>query len=226
MNLRLSLVAATTTFLFAGAAFAVGGSSGPHVTYPTSGKIGAVIMNPYKIAPLTAVIRNGGYVLTDITVRIVPKEGGQEIKYKVSDAQARTHGGIPVFGLYGGYRNTVEVSYTRTLSGKSEPVKETYKIYAQPVSLQQAGYAGVTDSFFKAEVKKVDPEFKDRLILVNNMIAAPADSTRAVWNNPMGGASNGTAIRKTPSSTRRAKFAGTWIPRRSTTSTTSTRPGS
>ncbi len=188
MNLRLSLVAATTTFLFAGAAFAVGGSSGPHVTYPTSGKIGAVIMNPYKIAPLTAVIRNGGYVLTDITVRIVPKEGGQEIKYKVSDAQARTHGGIPVFGLYGGYRNTVEVSYTRTLSGKSEPVKETYKIYAQPVSLQQAGYAGVTDSFFKAEVKKVDPEFKDRLILVNNMIAAPADSTRAVWNNPMGGA--------------------------------------
>ncbi len=188
MNLRLSLVSATTTFLFAGAAFAVGGSSGPHVTYPTSGKIGAVIMNPYKIAPLTAVIRNGGYVLTDITVRIVPKEGGQEIKYKVSDAQARTHGGIPVFGLYGGYRNTVEVSYTRTLSGKSEPVKETYKIYAQPVSLQQAGYAGVTDSFFKAEVKKVDPEFKDRLILVNNMIAAPADSTRAVWNNPMGGA--------------------------------------
>ena len=188
MNLRLSLVAATTSFLFAGAAFAVGGSSGPHVTYPTSGKIGAVIMNPYKIAPLTAVIRNGGYVLSDITVRIVPKEGGQEIKYKVSDAQARTHGGIPVFGLYGGYRNTVEVSYTRTLSGKSEPVKETYKIYAQPVSLQQAGYAGITDSFFKAEVKKVDPEFKDRLILVNNMIAAPADSTRAVWNNPMGGA--------------------------------------
>ena len=188
MNLRLSLVAATTSFLFAGAAFAVGGSSGPHVTYPTSGKIGAVIMNPYKIAPLTAVIRNGGYALSDITVRIVPKEGGQEIKYKVSDAQARTHGGIPVFGLYGGYRNTVEVSYTRTLSGKSEPVKETYKIYAQPVSLQQAGYAGITDSFFKAEVKKVDPEFKDRLILVNNMIAAPADSTRAVWNNPMGGA--------------------------------------
>ena len=188
MNLRLSLVAATTSFLFAGAAFAVGGSSGPHVTYPTSGKIGAVIMNPYKIAPLTAVIRNGGYILSDITVRIVPKEGGQEIKYKVSDAQARTHGGIPVFGLYGGYRNTVEVSYTRTLSGKSEPVKETYKIYAQPVSLQQAGYAGITDSFFKAEVKKVDPEFKDRLILVNNMIAAPADSTRAVWNNPMGGA--------------------------------------
>ncbi len=192
MDIRQTILAGAVAFAAAASlssgAMAMGGASGAHVTYPTTGKIGAVIMNPYKIAPLTAVIRNGGYVLTDITVRIVPKEGGQEIKYKVSDAQARTHGGIPVFGLYGGYRNTVEVSYTKTAFGKSEKVSESYKIYAQPASLQQAGYAGVRDSFFKVNVKKVDPEFKDRLILVNNMIAAPADSTRAVWNNPIGGA--------------------------------------
>ena len=191
MDIRQTILAGAVAFAAASlssGAMAMGGASGAHVTYPTTGKIGAVIMNPYKIAPLTAVIRNGGYVLTDITVRIVPKKGGQEIKYKVSDAQARTHGGIPVFGLYGGYRNTVEVSYTKTAFGKSEKVSESYKIYAQPASLQQAGYAGVRDSFFKVNVKKVDPEFKDRLILVNNMIAAPADSTRAVWNNPIGGA--------------------------------------
>ena len=192
MDIRQTILAGAVAFAAAASlssgAMAMGGASGAHVTYPTTGKIGAVIMNPYKIAPLTAVIRNGGYVLTDITVRIVPKESGQEIKYKVSDAQARTHGGIPVFGLYGGYRNTVEVSYTKTAFGKSEKVSESYKIYAQPASLQQAGYAGVRDSFFKVNVKKVDPEFKDRLILVNNMIAAPADSTRAVWNNPIGGA--------------------------------------
>ena len=192
MKIRQTILAGAVAFAVAAAfssgAMAMGGASGAHVTYPTSGKIGAVVMNPYKIAPLTAVIRNGGYVLTDITVRIVPKKGGQEIKYKVSDAQARTHGGIPVFGLYGGYRNTVEVSYTKTAFGKSEKVKESYKIYAQPASIQQAGYAGVRDSFFKVNVKKVDKEFSDRLILVNNMIAAPADSTRAVWNNPMGGA--------------------------------------
>ena len=174
--------------LVADVSIASGGASGPAVAFRSTGNIGEVIVNPYKIAPLTAVIRNGGYVLTDITVRIVPKKGGQEIKYKVSDAQARTHGGIPVFGLYGGYRNTVEVSYTKTAFGKSEKVKESYKIYAQPASIQQAGYAGVRDSFFKVNVKKVDKEFSDRLILVNNMIAAPADSTRAVWNNPMGGA--------------------------------------
>ena len=150
------IAAAAVCAAAAGAAMAMGGASGANVTYAVQGHIGEVVWNPYKIAPLTAVIRNGGYVLTDITVRIVPKEGGQEIKYKVSDAQARTHGGIPVFGLYGGYRNTVEVSYTKTAFGKSEKVSESYKIYAQPASLQQAGYAGVRDSFFKVNVKKVE----------------------------------------------------------------------
>ena len=170
-------------------AYAIGGASGPHVTYPTSGKIGAVNMNPYGIAPLTAVIKNGGYELSDVTVRIVPKEGGQEIKYKVSDVQVRTHGGIPVFGLYADYRNTVEVSYTKTTEGKSERVEnESYRIYAGPANLATPGYKGVTSVFPKAEVKKMDPAFSDRLYLVNNMIAATPNTTRAVWNNPVGGA--------------------------------------
>ena len=134
----------TATFAFASSAFAIGGASGPKVTYPVKGKLGAVIMNPYKIAPLTAVIRNGGYVVTDVSVRIVPKENGQEIAYKVSDKQVRTHGGIPVFGLYPDYVNSVEVSYTRTNHGKSERVeKEVYKIYAQPFSLEQPRWAAL-----------------------------------------------------------------------------------
>ena len=170
-------------------AYAMGGASGAHVNYPTTGKIGAVMMNPYGIAPLTAVIRNGGYSLSDISVRIVPKDGGQEITYTVSDAKARTHGGIPIFGLYAGYRNTVEVSYTKTTEGKSERVeKEVYRIYAGPANIATAGYAGVTSVFPVAEVKKVDPAFSDRLYLINNMIAATPNTTRAVWNNPMGGA--------------------------------------
>ena len=185
----LSAACAVATLTVSSGAFAIGGASGPHVTYPTTGKIGAVNMNPYGIAPLTAVIRNGGYTLTDVTVRIVPKQGGQEIKYKVSDTQVRTHGGIPVFGLYPDYRNTVEVSYTKFANGKSEKVtNEKYRIYAGPANLRTAGYAGVDSAFPKAEVKKMDPAFSDRLYLVNNMIAATPDSTRAVWNNPMGGA--------------------------------------
>ena len=185
----LSVACAVAALTVSSGAFAIGGASGPHVTYPTTGKIGAVNMNPYGIAPLTAVIRNGGYTLTDVTVRIVPKQGGQEIKYKVSDTQVRTHGGIPVFGLYPDYRNTVEVSYTKFANGKSEKVtNEKYRIYAGPANLRTAGYAGVDSAFPKAEVKKMDPAFSDRLYLVNNMIAATPDSTRAVWNNPMGGA--------------------------------------
>ena len=178
----LSAACAVAALTVSSGAFAIGGASGPHVTYPTTGKIGAVNMNPYGIAPLTAVIRNGGYTLTDVTVRIVPKQGGQEIKYKVCDTQVRTHGGIPVFGLYPDYRNTVEVSYTKFANGKSEKVtNEKYRIYAGPANLRTAGFP-------KAEVKKMDPAFSDRLYLVNNMIAATPDSTRAVWNNPMGGA--------------------------------------
>ena len=185
----LSAACAVAALTVSSGAFAIGGASGPHVTYPTTGKIGAVNMNPYGIAPLTAVIRNGGYTLTDVTVRIVPKQGGQEIKYKVSDTQVRTHGGIPVFGLYPDYRNTVEVSYTKFANGKSEKItNEKYRIYAGPANLRTAGYAGVDSAFPKAEVKKMDPAFSDRLYLVNNMIAATPDSTRAVWNNPMGGA--------------------------------------
>ena len=91
---------------------ASGGGSGPAVTYVAPGQIGEIVVNPYKIAPLTAVIKNGGYQLKDATVRVVPKQGGQEISYKVTDTLLRTHAGIPVFGLYPDYNNTVEVSYT------------------------------------------------------------------------------------------------------------------
>lgn len=42
-------------------ALASGGSSGPHVSFGTQGHIGEIIVNPYNIAPLTAIIRNGGY---------------------------------------------------------------------------------------------------------------------------------------------------------------------
>lgn len=52
---------ASVAFALAGGAFAAGGSSGPAVKYPKQGQIGEIITNPYRIAPLTAIIRNGGY---------------------------------------------------------------------------------------------------------------------------------------------------------------------
>lgn len=36
-------------------------------------------MNPYGLSPLTAIIMDNGYVLSDIKVTIVPKPNGQTI---------------------------------------------------------------------------------------------------------------------------------------------------
>ena len=83
----------------------------------------------------------------------------------------------------------MRVSYTKTSEGKSERVeKEAYKIYAGPANIATAGYAGVKSVFPKAKVRKMSKEFEDRLYLINNMIAATPNTTRVVWNNPMGGA--------------------------------------
>ena len=152
------------------------------------GQLGAVAVNPYKIAPLTAVIYNGGYVLKNVSVRIVPKQNGQEIAYKVGDNQAKTYGGIPGFGLYADWRNTVEVEYDRWQGDQMKHIKETYRIWTAPAYVETDGYGARDTGFFNPEVKKVDPEFKDRLYFVNNLGQLDARSTKTVWNNPVGGA--------------------------------------
>lgn len=169
-------------------ALASGGSSGAHVSFGTQGHIGEIIVNPYNIAPLTAIIRNGGYELTEATVRIVPKPNGQEIAYKVSRSELMTHAGIPVFGLYPDYQNTIEVTYTRVFHGTVEKFKESYKVYAAPVSHPVNGTAGMHHNMFQTKVNKVDPEFSDRLYLVNNLMQQYGKATHFIWNNPTGGA--------------------------------------
>ena len=62
-------------------AFAAGGASGAKVvSVPAIGKIGSIIVNPYGIAPLTAIIENGGYVLRNAKVTVAGKSGGVTIK--------------------------------------------------------------------------------------------------------------------------------------------------
>ena len=164
-------------------AFAFGGPSGPATIYKKQGAIGELKMNPYKIAPLTAIIRNGGYVIQNASVRIIPKEGGQEIAYKVSNSQLLTHGGIPVFGLYPAYKNKVEVEYDRLDHGESKHFKETYTIPTPPVY----GPIG-TPNFPQAVVRKpAQGKFADRLYYINN-IGGNNNTRNAVWNNPEGGA--------------------------------------
>ena len=104
MNRRkfLSCAVLAATAGATGGAMAMGTASGYNVVGFAAlyGPLGEVLVNPYGIAPLTAIIKNGGYELLDADVRVVPKKGGQEIAYKVSRSQLLTHGGVPVFGLY------------------------------------------------------------------------------------------------------------------------------
>lgn len=165
------------------ASFAIGGPAVTH-SYAATGKLGAVYMNPYKVAPLTAIIMNGGYNVTDVKVVVKGKDGGGiDIAYNVSDNQVRLHGGIPVWGLYPEYRNNVEVSYKRN----GEAMSETYQIYGPAVYLPGPGTNQI-GTLPKANVKKMDPKFKDRLYFINHIIrASTPDSAQAVWNSPGGG---------------------------------------
>ncbi|CCZ16827.1 arylsulfotransferase [Sutterella wadsworthensis CAG:135] len=187
--MKMKWIALAVAAAIPAAAMAIGGASGPKIDYEVQGHIGEVMGNPYGIAPLTAVIRDGGYTLADVTVHIVPKQGGQKISYKVSRSQLLTHGGVPVFGLYPDYLNTIRVDYTRIdTTGKKEKFSDEYKLYAPPVYFEPAGNTMERMMPFEAEVKKADPEFSDRLYFVNNFGQKSSIGTRAVWNNPTGGA--------------------------------------
>ena len=188
--LSSAIVAGLILTISSTASMALGGPSGAAIDYEVKGQIGHVKIDPYGYAPLTAVITNGGYELADATVTIVPKKDGQVIKYKVNNANLKQHGGIPVFGLYADYKNTVEVEYTRIFNGKKEQIKESYSIYGPPYYQTGNGMAGQSGIPFKSvEIKNVDSKFADRLYLVNNVPGkASGQSSQIVWNNPTGGA--------------------------------------
>lgn len=170
-------------------AWAVGGPAGTKVTFPVQGDLGEIVNNPYDIAPLTSVIRNGGYVLLQAHVRVLPKKGGVEIAYDVGPTTLRTHGGIPVFGLYPDYKNTVEVTYTRLKKGKQETKTERYSIWTAPVWLDPSWVGGRPYKTFDVEVtKKAPKEFQDRLYFINNLLPTSPKGSRFVWDNPTGGA--------------------------------------
>ena len=192
MNRRkfLSCAVLAATAGATGGAMAMGTASGYNVVGFAAlyGPLGEVLVNPYGIAPLTAIIKNGGYELLDADVRVVPKKGGQEIAYKVSRSQLLTHGGVPVFGLYADYQNQVEVTARKRFKGQVETVKFTYTIYAGPITGIPSGAPNEKSLMFKANVKKVSKKFADRLYFVNNLGTPNAQTMRTVWNNPMGGA--------------------------------------
>ena len=183
--LKASLAAAA---LIPAAVMAMGGASGPKTTYEVQGHLGEIVVNPYEVAPLTAIIRNGGYQILDARVTVLPKPEGEEISYNVSRRMLLTHGGIPVFGLYPDYLNSVKVEYTRLFNGKTEKFTDVYKIYGSPIYVEASGLVNERSTMPKVRPVKVDPKFKDRLYLLNNAQDLAGKASHAVWNNPMGGA--------------------------------------
>lgn len=186
---RLVLCAAMLGAAVPTMALAIGGASGAKIDYEIQGQIGEVQINPYKIAPLTAIIKDGGYTISDASVTIVPKKGGQTISYRVAASRLKDYAGIPVFGLYADYTNTVNVEYVKHYGGKAEKIKESYTIYAPPLYSDPDGTIFQKGAFFRdVKVTKVDKEFADRLYFVNNLAEKSGNGTKVVWNNPVGGA--------------------------------------
>lgn len=64
------LLAGVSACVVPSVVFAIGGPSGPKQTYKKMGQLGEVVVNPYGIAPLTAIIKHGGYTLTDVKVTV------------------------------------------------------------------------------------------------------------------------------------------------------------
>lgn len=150
-------------------ALASGGGSGLATEFVGQGHYGLYVeVNPYGIAPLTAIVRNNGHVLESAHVRIEPKTPTSSvIEYDVSRSRLLTHGGIPVFGLYPGFKNTVTVSYVEKIGGKLVTRNDKYSIYAAPCQFEPIGLDDGEMNGFKVSVKKATPAFKDRLYLIN-----------------------------------------------------------
>lgn len=167
---------------FAMSALAAGGGSGPN-TYRGVRQIGAVVMNPYKVAPLTALIRSAGYTLTDVKVTVKAKKDGVDISYNVSNQKVLQHGGIPVWGLYPDYVNEVAVSYKKN----GEAVSETYKIYAPAIGLYGSG-TGQKQILPDATITKDNPKYHKNIYLMNHLSSILPNAAQVTWNNPVGGA--------------------------------------
>ncbi|MBJ9977584.1 aryl-sulfate sulfotransferase [Pseudomonas sp. S75] len=144
--------------------------------------LGDIVVNPYKLAPLTAIIRDGGRTLSGVHVRVLGRgERGVDIDYPVSERALWTYGGIPVFGLYPDHVNQVEVSYK--LDG--ERLRERYEIYAPAVRLPVV--ARQTAALPHVEPVTVAPGFEKRLYLFNHLLGDIPGGRAFKWNG-LGGA--------------------------------------
>ena len=168
----MKLIRLTAAALAALASSAVFAESMPPAPTPKGTHLGNVIVNPYGFSPLTAVINRNTKHPTDIRVTVKGKpEGGVDITYDVGRSTLLSNDGIPVFGLYPDYRNTVVVSYK--LDGRA--ITDTYSIVTPALTMPYMDNRNIT-ALPQPKVTKLDTAFRDRLYLVNSGTRPPKGS--------------------------------------------------
>ena len=125
--------------------------------------LGAVIVDPYGNAPLTALVELDGHKISDVKVTVQGKgDKGVEIKYDVGAEALKNYDGVPIFGLYQKHDNKVTVEFKE--NGK--PMKDEYSIKTSAIVNNYMDNRSISD-LQQTKVVKVAPGFEDRLYLVN-----------------------------------------------------------
>ncbi len=145
---------------------------------PPAGQLGAVIVDPYGNAPLTALVDLDSHVISDVKVTVHGKgEKGVEISYPVGQESLKTYDGVPIFGLYQKFANKVTVEWKE--NGKV--MKDDYVVHTSAIVNNYMDNRSISD-LQQTKVIKVAPGFEDRLYLVNThtFTAQGSDSTGMV----------------------------------------------
>lgn len=130
---------------------------------PPAGQLGAVIVDPYGNAPLTALVDLDSHVISDVKVTVHGKgEKGVEISYPVGQESLKTYDGVPIFGLYQKFANKVTVEWKE--NGKV--MKDDYVVHTSAIVNNYMDNRSISD-LQQTKVIKVAPGFEDRLYLVN-----------------------------------------------------------
>lgn len=130
-----------------------------------AGKLGAVVVDPYGNAPLTALVELDSHVISDVKVTVHGKgEKGVPVTYTVGKESLETYDGIPIFGLYQKFANNVTVEYKE--NGKA--MKDDYVVQTSAIVNHYMDNRSISD-LQQTKVIKVAPGFEDRLYLVNTI---------------------------------------------------------
>jgi arylsulfate sulfotransferase len=136
---------------------------------PPAGKLGAVVVDPYGNAPLTALVELDSHTITDVKVTVHGKgEKGVPVTYSVGEQTLKNHDGVPIFGLYQKFANKVTIEYKEN----GNAMKDDYVVQTSAIVNRYIDNRSFSD-LQKTRVIKVAPGFEDRLYLVNTHTFIP-----------------------------------------------------